>query len=376
MLHEIIRSVSPNTTVLLADGVYNINDSLRVIESGVTLRSESGRPESVVIDLNYNSNSVVIIRADDVTVANVTLTHGLTHGVQIQSSNIGVELLKPVIYNVHLIDNTQQAIKINDADDGLIACNHLELTNRSNCGGYSGGIRAYNTRGWHIHDNYIAGFWCEGQLADHGIHLERSADTLIERNLVVDCARGITLGFNENPPSEDYRRFDDITCPVEEMYYVDHYNGTVINNIVINTDLRIFQSITNMNTGREGGVDAAIALWNACNAKVFHNTIYRSQAAFSDIEVRFEGTYATIKNNLMTQLIHNRGAGNIEEAGNFEIGASDGEIFKNIPLHDFRLKATALCINTGVDLNDVVSVDINGQARSSSPDPGAYEFIP
>ena len=117
----------------------------------------------------------------------------------------------------------------------------------------------------------------------------QNADTLIDSNYIADCARAIGLGMADSGVNE--RLFDDIDCATD--HYVDDYNGDVVNNVVINTDPRVY--------GSDAGVDSGISLWNACNARIYHNTIFRSQQAFSSIELRWEGTIADIKNNLMTQ---------------------------------------------------------------------------
>ena len=316
------------------------------------------------------------IRADDVTIIDLTVTRGYYHGLHIrpQAGN-GSHVLRPVIYNVRVIDNAQQQIKVNQeggryVDHGQLACSHLELTNagrphvRDNC--YTGGLDAHKTRGWHIRDNYIAGMWCEAGLSEHGIHMWRTnADTLIERNLLVDCVRAIGLGMANRPANNGQpdRTFDDIECPA--MGHVDDYTATVINNVIVDTDPRVYQS--------QGGVDSGIALWSACGAKVFHNTIYRSQNAFSSIEARWSGTHAVIKNNLMTKAVRDREAGHIDSAGNVEMVAAD--VYVDAPMNDFHLDARAAFINTGVPLGDgVVPTDMDGRLRDDQPDPGAFEL--
>jgi hypothetical protein len=110
---------------------------------------------------------------------------------------------------VHIIDPGQQANKINPAaanaypDDGVNACSHIELTDvgrphiRNNC--YTGGIDAHQAEGWVIRDNLIEGFWCENGLSEHGIHLWRGCrDTVVERNVLRENARGIGFGLAES----------------------------------------------------------------------------------------------------------------------------------------------------------------------------------
>jgi len=253
------------------------------------------------------------------------------------------------------------------ADNGVIACNHIELSDEArprvqNC--YTtGGISLQRTRNWVLRNNYIAGFWCEIGLSAHGIHIwKQNADTIIESNYIADCTRGIGLGTMNS--SDEERVFDDISCAAD--HYADDYNGLVVNNIVINTDPRVYGSVSS--------VDSGISLWNACNARVYHNTIFRSQEAFSSLELRWEGTIADVKNNLMTATVMRRGSPMYESAGNFEMAPED--FYVDAPNGDVHLMPSAMCLDTGVRLEvGVADVDIDGDLRDAAPDPGADEIV-
>ena len=180
-LQNAVNNATAGETILIADGVYNLNGVyLRIDMPNVTLRSASGNREAVVLDGNYITTEIIQIVASDVTIADVTLREAYNHPIHVMTTDAG-HTLNTRIYNVHLIDPGEQAIKINPAadgtypDDGLIACSHLELTDagrpqiRNNC--YTGGIDAHQAEGWVIRDNLIEGFWCDNGLSEHGIHL-------------------------------------------------------------------------------------------------------------------------------------------------------------------------------------------------------------
>ena len=66
------------------------------------------------------------------TIADLTIQRAGTHPIHVTTGS--GDTLNTLIYNVHLIDPAQQAIKINPnpggyyPDNGVIACSHLELT--------------------------------------------------------------------------------------------------------------------------------------------------------------------------------------------------------------------------------------------------------
>jgi hypothetical protein len=182
-LQNAVNNSLSGTTILLANGIYHLNGVyLRFDTSNVTLRSASGNREAVVLDGNYITTEIVQIVASDVTIANLTLREAYYHPIHVMTAGSS-HTLDTCIYNVHIIDPGEQAIKINPGvagyypDDGLIACSHVELTDagrphiRNNC--YTGGVDAHQARGWVIRDNLIEGFWCPSGLAEHGIHMWR-----------------------------------------------------------------------------------------------------------------------------------------------------------------------------------------------------------
>jgi len=208
-LQNAVNTANPGDTILVADGTYNLDGVyLRIDTPNVTIRSAGGDRETVILDGNYITTEIFQIVASDVTIADLTLREAYDHPIHVSSTE-SAHTLNTLIYNVHIIDPGQQAIKINSAaegslgyytDNGIIACSHIELTDtgrphiRDNC--YTGGIDAHQSLGWVIRDNHIDGFWCDYGLSEHGIHLWRGCrDTLIERNILTDNARGIVMSM-------------------------------------------------------------------------------------------------------------------------------------------------------------------------------------
>jgi hypothetical protein len=332
-LVDAINQAEPAATILVADGMYNLNGAyLRIDVPGVVLRSASGNREAVVLDGNYNTTEIIQIVASGVTVADLTLREAYNHPIHIMSSE-SLSTDDTFLYNLHIIDPGEQAVKINPVgtdfftDNGVIACSHIELTDtgrsyiRNNC--YTGGIDAHQSRGWLIRDNIIEGFWCTAGLSEHAIHFWRaSRDTLVERNAITNNARGIGFGLVTDG---DARAYPDNPCPAAGGAYVDHYNGIIRNNTVFANNEALFSS--------EYGFDCGICLWTACEADVLHNTVFSTQPPFSSIEWRYTNTWIDLTNNLVSHNLRNRDgayavqAGNVTEAlASWFVDASYGDL--------------------------------------------------
>lgn len=375
-LQSAVNNAVSGTTIRVADGTYNLDGVyLRIDTPGVTLRSASGNRQAVVLDGNYITTEIIQIVASDVTVADLTLREAYDHPIHVMSTD-GRHTLNTLIYNVHIIDPGQQAIKINPGsdgfynDDGVIACSHIELTDtgraqiRDNC--YTGGVDAHQSRGWTIRDNRIEGFWCEAGLSEHAIHLWRGCrDTTIERNVLLDNARGVGLGL---VTSGEGRTYPDDPCPTASGY-VDDFGGTIRNNFIAANDGGLFAS--------EYGFDCGICLWNACNAKAFHNTVYTADpgSTFSSIEWRFPNTQAQIVNNLANHTMRQRDGATATQSGNLTNALAGW--FVAAGTGDLHLVTAASAAIDRVTAPAGVTDDIDGNARpkGASADIGADELL-
>ncbi|MFZ5915545.1 MAG: hypothetical protein ACOYZ7_01255 [Chloroflexota bacterium] len=374
-LQQAVLNAAAGDTILVADGAYHLNGVyLRFDTPNVTLRSASGNREAVILDGNYVTTEIVQVVASGITIAELTLREAYYHPIHVMSSDSG-DTTNTLIYDVHIIDPGEQAIKINPGaegyypDDGIIACSHIELTDagrpyiRNNC--YTGGIDAHQARGWTVRDNIIEGFWCASGLSEHGIHFWRACrDTVVERNVLRENARGIGFGL---ATTGDARIYPDNPCPGADGGYVDHYDGIIRNNFVFASQSELFAS--------EYGFDCGICLWQACGAQAVHNTVASTQAPFSSIEWRFDHTDVEITNNLVTHNLLDRG-GVATLAGNLEYAPLS--LFVDGTGGDLHLTAGAsAAIDQGESLSEGLGDDdIDGDARpiGAAPDVGADEY--
>jgi hypothetical protein len=370
-----VNNAEPGTTILVADGYYALDGSyLRIDTPGVTLRSASGDREAVVLDGNYHTTEIVQIVASNVTIADLTLQRAYDHPIHVTSSDAGATL-NTRIYNVQIIDPGQQAIKINPhaarvyfPDDGEVACSRLTLTDagrehiRDSC--YTGGVDGHQARGWVVRDNVIEGFWCDSGLSEHAVHFwTGSRDTLVERNRLIDNARGVGFGLLA---SGDGRSYPDDPCPGAD--YVDHYGGVIRNNMISAGRDALFAS--------RYGFDCGICLWQACGASAIHNSVVSTQLPFSSIEWRFDATDVEIINNLVSHNLRDRG-GRAQLAGN--LVDAPLALFLDGAGGDLHLVATAdQAIDGGISLAPgLCDDDFDSDLRpiGDAPDIGADEYF-
>jgi hypothetical protein len=339
-----------------------------VATPGVTIRSLSGRPGAVVLDGGYAGGDLVAVAASDVTIAEMTLTRASFHLVHVVPKDGGPTIRRLRLYRLRLLDGAEQFVKVNPnaarsafVDSGRVECSSFRLTDRGRrhvpsdflpC--YTGGIDAHGARGWVVRLNRFDDIRCGQGLAEHAVHFwTGSRDTLVERNTIVDCARGIGFGLGER--TDWTRRYGD--KPGEA--YVGHYGGIIRNNVVV---------------ASQPGMDTGIGLEQARGARIYHNTVYanaRASGYFSSLDYRFPSTTADVRNNLVTRITARDGA-TARLVRNVE--SVPASWFRNPARLDFHLsRAAAGAIDRGVSVT-AAGLDIDGTPHDvGPPDLGADE---
>jgi hypothetical protein len=358
-LRAAVGGAAEGTTILLNDGYYDMSggDSgyrLQFNTPNVTLRSLSGNREAVVLDGGYSTNELISIHASGVVIADITLMRAYDHPIHISGPDTPIDGI--LIHNVHIIDPGQQAIKVNPVgagtvDNSTLQCSHIELTDvgrpniRDGC--YTGGLDAHAATGWRVWRNFIEGFWCATGLSEHGIHMWKLCeDTIVEENVVVDCARGIGFGLGSGAEG--------------------HIGGVIRNNFIAAADPGLF--------GSPDGFDTGIGLWGANDAEVYHNTVASTVTPrSSSIEWRFIDTGVTLANNLTTDQILNRG-GPATLITNLEYVPLS--LFFDVSAGDLHLVSSGSTpVDAGTPLAaGVCDGDLDGQGRDAAPDVGADEY--
>ena len=371
-LPGIVASATSGTTILLADGTYKMTGTesqrrLTFAVPKVTLRSASGNRDKVTIDGEYKTNEIIFIRADDVTVADLTLTHAVDHLVHVTGGSATIK--GTLLYNLQLVDAGEQLVKVNSdgqghyADQGRLECSRIEMTAQgrphieTNPGGcYTGGIDAHSAWGWKVRFNRFEGIHCDnGSLAEHAIHFwSASRDTLAERNVIVDCARGIGFGLGQTGTDRTYA--DD---PYPTVGYMGHVDGIIRNNVI------------HAGTAVSQYFDTGIELNQAHGVLVYHNTVV-SKPTFSSIDYRFANTKAEIRDNLTFKITVRDGAqGTVDH----NLQSTPSALFVDAAAVDYHLKPGASqAIDKGVGVSEA-GLDMDGEPHTAGlPDLGADEL--
>ncbi len=363
-LQDAVRHVASNTTILLADGTYDLAATLvfRGVRR-VTLRGASGRRDAVVLRGRGMSNPahgavphlVAIYDADDLTVADLTLRDAYYHLIQIHGED-GPQRSR--FYNLRLVDAGEQFIKGSTdgarpdrlyADGGEVACSAFEYTDRARSG-YTNGVDLLAVAGWTIRDNVFRRIRApRGQLAGPAVLVWRnSTDTVVERNRIIDCDRGIALGLSL---PDRHTRDGDRTW--------DHQGGVIRNNFV----------------SRTGAGDVGISVNFARGFRILHNTVILGRTFPWTIEYRFTGSRGIAANNLTDGPILARDGGEAELRGN--LTRATAAWFIAPAAGDLHLSpAAGAAVDRAVPVAGVAD-DIDGDVRPSGPahDVGADERV-
>ncbi len=361
-LQSAVSNLASGTTILIEDGVYDLTNTLNIRSvSDVAIRSASGNRDAVELRGRGMANStygnvphvLAIYDASDVLIADLTLRDAYYHLIQIHGEDDadGVHL-----YNLHLVDSGEQFVKGSTAgnpgpyaDDGIVECSLFEYSDRARSD-YTNGVDVLAGSGWIIRDNEFRNIRApEGQLAGPAVLMWRnSLDTIVERNLFIECDRAIALGLS--PPDGNSR--DGNTT-------YDHQGGVIRNNMIY----------------REGSGDIGITVNYSRDVAIYHNTVIQNGTfPWGTIEYRFSSTSARIANNLTDGPIWQRDGASGSIAGNITDATSDW--FIDPGAGDLHLSAAAGDAIDTATAPSLVDDDFDGHIRpvGTAADIGADEY--
>ncbi|MCB9657695.1 MAG: hypothetical protein H6726_08620 [Sandaracinaceae bacterium] len=384
-LRQVVASAAAGDTILLADGVYTFPAAQEGTYTGlyfttpdVTLRGESGDPSAVVLDSAYGSHgdetAPITVAASGIVLADFTVQRSIFHLIHLWEAADDV-----VVHRVTLVDGGQQFLKGSPGSGTNnrveVSCSRFVMTaqGRDNVWGYgaqdgsttcyTGGIDSHGGRDWHIHDSTFEGIYCDasgvarpahgqaaslragmtytGGLSEHAIHMwdsESGSSHVIERNRIVDCARGIGLGLQ-----------------------AEVFGGVIRNNMIASR----FPG--------SGEHDVGIIIERGHDTLVANNTVLLSAPDSYDnaIELRWASSSGLrVLNNLTNRRIQPRDGATATLGGNVE--DITGDVFVDPSNGDLHLASCAApsVIGAGQSVAEV-SDDYDGDARTTSLDVGA-----
>ena len=274
-----------NRTILVRDGIYSLNGTLNVTAPNVTIAGQSGARANVVIQGDAMGpgariGNLIRVAGRNFRLSDVTLQKSGFHLIQIAGES---DADAPVIRNCILRDAYQQMIKVSNdpaargvsSDDGLVENCLFEYTAGTGPQFYIGGIDAHGSRNWVVRSNTFRNIASPSRsVAEFAVHFwDGSAGNIVERNLIINCDRGIGFGLDGK----------------------GNTGGIIRNNMIYHAD----------NASRFA--DTGIALTESPGTQVYNNTVVMDNGFPRAIEYRFASTTGVlIVNNLTNKPIVSR----------------------------------------------------------------------
>jgi hypothetical protein len=353
-LREVLGRARPGTTILLDDGVYLLDRMLDLPVPDLVLRGKSGDRSRVVFrgqGMEERQVGVALsVSAPRVTLADLSVGAVGYHGVQVRGEQ-GADSV--VLHNLRVVDTGQQLLKGSMSEDGrgphegLVACSVFEYSNHAPSD-YTNGVDVLGGRGWVVRDTLFrrirgpqAGGWASGPAV---LFWKQSAETTVERNIVVDCYRGIALGLEAGQGGSAS---------------FDHRGGLIRNN-----------AVCNLHPWADEGIEAN----GAPGVRIEHNTVLVEGKMPWSISVRFSGTDAWVRNNLTNRPIVARDGARLKQEANINNARPDW--FDDPGQGSLRLSRGDLpAIDAGIPITEIhQDLDLRPRVIGNGPDAGAFEF--
>jgi hypothetical protein len=340
-----------NVIISVNDGTYTLSDTLYVNAANITIKGKSGNRANVIIQGDSMASgarvgNVIRVAASNFKLDAVTLQKSGWHAIQIagESNADG-----PIITNCILRDTYEQLVKVTKSasavsDNGRIENCLFEYSAGRAPYYYTGGVDAHGATGWVIRGNTFRNIASPAEaVSQFTIHFwNGSSNNTTERNLIIDCDRGIGYGLKD---------------------FVANTGGTIRNNMIYHS-----------NNGAPFA-DVGIALENTTGTQVYNNTVYFANNMSWTMEYRFSTTSGvTFTNNLTNKPIQARDGGSGTLASNVTNASSSW--FKGVGSGDLHLaSAVASVANAGRAVSGLTN-DYDGETRGQDAgiDIGADEF--
>ena len=393
-LSNALSSASAGDTIILRGGSYA--GDVEVDKNNITIRSYTGEWAHVSTSYTSSGNSQCIwITADNCTLQDTEISGGYYYAIKIEGTT------GHVIEDCRVHGSGRDCFKLVPHSDNttIRRCEIYDSGLRDNSN--AEGIDNVNSDNMHVHDCYFH------DIATNGVYAKGGAvDCVIERNLVMDCGTGgIFLGFTTDSVFMNVAGFDN------NPQYYENMNGTVRNNIVVNTfyagigmcsalNPKVYNNtLYNVATGgmsalhfhpRAGDNDMNP---ECTGVDVRNNIVYMNQGSRAVMQVRTgvnssSQTYNTLdtSNFTMDNNIYFRAGGSVHfrsdqtSSGNISFSAwvsamgtdaNSSEQDPNVSGATYHLNTGSPCIDSGASL--AVADDYDGNTRSGSLDIGADE---
>lgn len=276
-----------NTEIILADGEYQLANTLFVQASGITLRSASGHAKKVVLrgrgmQQREQVDNLILVGASHFTLDAITLAEAGNHLVQVLTERNADHI---TLKNCILRDSFQQLVKVSaggksghSSDNGKIENCTFYYSAGIGPQWYIGGIDAHRAQNWLIKNNRFFDIASPSrQHAEYAIHFwNQSAGNQVIDNLIVNCDRGI--GFGLGPKGNQ--------------------GGLIANNLILHVDKK------------DPFADVGIAVQSSPDTQIKNNRIYLAHRYRYAIEVTGKTSQnVLVEGNISNKRITNRKGG-------------------------------------------------------------------
>ena len=329
--------LTPGDIILVADGTYTISGqfALPVNVDAVTVRGASLNPDAVIIrgqGMTGGVSHVFFIAAHHVTIEYLTVQDVANHGIQTDVNIDGLHVNHCIFRDTYeqLFKVPKSASVQDPSENGVVENCIFEYTAGVAPNWYTGGIDVHYGKDWVIKNNLFRDIQSPGShIAEHAVHFwSDSSGTRVEKNLIVNCDRGIGFGLGASP-----------------------HTGGIIRNNMISHD------------GSGAFADVGIGIESSSDTQIYNNTVFMNHNRYSNaIEYRFSGTVnAYIANNLTNKQIvsRNSGRGLVE----FNVTNARATWFVDVGSGDLHLAERVTQVaNQGTAINGLVD-DFDSQRR-------------
>lgn len=197
------ESSSEPTEIKISVGHYLLNKPITIRRSHIQFTGADR--DSVILDgggMKTGISKIFVVEASDISIENLTLGRVRKHGIQVRGEK-GADNI--TLRNLTFVDTGEQMLKVsydknhpvNYSANGLVE--NCLFTYSAGIGPqyYIGGIDAHNAHNWVVRGNSFENIRSpEKRLAEHAIHFwSGSTNTLVEKNRIVNCDRGIGFGL-------------------------------------------------------------------------------------------------------------------------------------------------------------------------------------
>lgn len=348
------NSSGGNKTILLKDGTYTLTNTLYINSPNVSISGQSAARDKVIIQGDAMSptarvGNLLRVAASNFLLSTVTLQKSGWHLLQIAGET---NADYPQIRNVVFRDAYQQMLKVSintdnrsvTSDNGLVEHSLFEYTAGIGPQYYIGGIDAHGSKNWVVRNNTFRSIISPNTtVAEFAVHFwNGSANNTVEKNLIVNCDRGIGFGLGGFP---------------------NNTGGIIRNNMIYHV----------ANAGQYA--DVGIALANSPGTQVYNNTVFMENSFAWALEYRFASTTNVLfVNNLTNKPIMNRDGASGTVSKN--VTNAGGTWFVKPASGDLHLASAISSVVAAGQAVSGLSDDFDGQLRpvGTGIDIGADQF--